>query len=975
MKPFFLRSVLLAGACLSSPAMAQDAEPLPDEESVSDAGLIIVTGTRIARPELDFANPVITMTAETIKESGRTSLADLLVQSPALLGSVTGALTGGSNPEFGESGLDLLDLRNLGSERTLVLVDGRRHVAAQSGSAAVDINAIPTDLVEAVDVLTGGASAIYGADGVSGVVNFRLKRNFEGISARMQVGTSRYGDGDSIFGAVTLGQNFSEGRGNVAIAYEYSNDQRVSDQQRPWLRGPRAAALYRNQADIPDDPSIYDLIVYDDVRYADSSPVGAVDVDFDYAADFEGNGRPYDRGFVLDESGGYTQGGSSTPVDGYQGDIFPGIQRHLVNALAQYEFSDALTVFAEGKYVRSRTRTLSQPTYDFYLFVTPENPFMPQTIRNAIIPGAAGELWFEDPDAPDGVLVTRDHFDLGINMEDVTRETWRSVVGAKGRISDHTSYEISYVYGQTRSRVLSRGNRLTDQWLAAIDVVSDPISGNPVCRSSLDPDAPAELAGCVPYNIFGQHEQDPAAIAFVTTDSLSRSTVSQHVVSGSISGDTSGFLELPGGPVGFAIGAEYRKESSTFDPDPAIAAGLTWQGAVQPEQGSFDVKEIFGEISIPLLKDVPGAHLLSLGGAIRYSDYSTIGGTTTWKVDGVYAPIRDVSFRATYSQAVRAPNIGELFGPPSTVYNFVVDPCDTQETNNGTSYREANCSELLTALGINPATFRPSNAPEIASVYTEGLASGNADLQEETAKTWTAGVVLRPSFVPGFTFSADWYDIRIKDAINTAEAQDLAQLCVDQPTLDNQFCPGIERNSTTGYITGFTVMPANVAQFRTAGLDVTLGYRLPTESLGTFNLSLVGNYLDRLEFISSPGAEINSDRGEIYAPKYSATFDLTWKKDPVSINYGINWFSATDRFAAEILAGDPDYVDPRYLKIKAKWEHDVQISYDIGGVAQIYAGMQNIFDQKPAFDQRSYPVSGMGRFVYAGVSMSLGPVF
>src|SRR5690606_39208031 len=158
--------------------------------------------------------------------------------------------------------------------------------------------------------------------------------------------------------------------------------------------------------------------------------------------------------------GGYTQGGSSTPVDGYQGDIFPGIQRHLVNALAQYEFSDALTVFAEGKYVRSRTRTLSQPTYDFYLFVTPENPFMPQTIRNAIIPGAAGELWFEDPDAPDGVLVTRDHFDLGINMEDVTRETWRSVVGAKGRISDHTSYEISYVYGQTRSRVLSRGNRL-----------------------------------------------------------------------------------------------------------------------------------------------------------------------------------------------------------------------------------------------------------------------------------------------------------------------------------------------------------------------------------------------------------------------------------------------------------------------------------------------------------------------------------
>ncbi|WEK46350.1 MAG: TonB-dependent receptor [Candidatus Andeanibacterium colombiense] len=925
------------------------------------------------RSELDFANPVVSVSAETIQQSGRTNLADLLVQSPALLGSTTGSLTGGSNTEFGESGLDLLNLRNLGSERTLVLVDGRRHVAAESGSAAVDINTIPTDLVEAVDVLTGGASAIYGADGVSGVVNFRLKHDFEGITARGQYGISRYGDGENLFGAVTAGQNFAEGRGNIALAYEYSKDERVSDQQRPWLRNPAAGALYRNQADIPDDPNVPDLIFYNNVRYADSAPVGAVDTDFDFAADFEGNGKPYDRGLVLDESGGYTQGGSGTPVDGYQGDLFPGIERHLVNGLFQYEFADALTLFAEGKYVRTHTRTLSQPTYDFYVFQTPGNPFMPQSIRDAIVPGAAAE-YFEDPDTPDGVLVTRDNFDLGINLEDVTRETLRSVIGAKGKLGGHLTYEVSYVYGQTKSRVLSRGNRLEAQWQAAIDVVEDPVTHQPVCRSSLDSDAPPELAGCVPYNIFGEHDQDPAAIAFVTTDSLNRSKVTQNVVSGSISGDTSGFFELPGGPIGFALGAEYRKESSSFDPDQAIADGLTWQGAVQAERGSFDVKEVFGEVNLPILKEVPGAYLLSVGAAMRLSDYSTVGGTTTWKVDGVYAPLRDISFRATYSQAVRAPNIGELFGPASTAFNFIVDPCDTQETNNGTSTRAANCATLLTGLGVDPATFSPSSSPQ-ASVYTEGLASGNPDLQEETAKTWTAGVVLRPTFLPGFSLSADWYDITIKNAINTAQAQDLAQLCVDQPTLANQFCSGITRDPDTGYITGFTVKPANVAQFSTAGLDLTLGYRLATRSAGTFNVSLVGNYLDRLEFISSPGAQVDSDRGEIYAPKYSATFDFTWTKNPVTINYGINWFSKTDRFTAEELAGDPDYADPGYFKIKPKWEHDFQISYNLADVANVYVGMQNIFDARPAFDYSSYPVSGMGRYIYVGVTLSFGPAF
>ncbi len=290
-------------------AVAQEGTP-PAGASTSEPALeeVVVTGSRIKQSENSFANPVTSFSADVIAQSGKTDLADFLAQSPALVGSVTGDLTAGSNPGFGEVGLNLLDLRHLGVDRTLVLVDGRRHVSGLAGSAAVDIDAIPTDLLQTVDVLTGGASAIYGADGVSGVVNFRLRKDFEGLSVRGQTSTSSEGDGENQFLALTAGMNFSEGRGNVAIAYEYSADDRVNDQDRDYLRPPRAANLYQNQDDLDDSPDVPDNVRYDDIRYADSSPMGAVDVDFDLLSDFEGNGNPYDRGFVLENSGGYTVG-------------------------------------------------------------------------------------------------------------------------------------------------------------------------------------------------------------------------------------------------------------------------------------------------------------------------------------------------------------------------------------------------------------------------------------------------------------------------------------------------------------------------------------------------------------------------------------------------------------------------------------------------------------------------------------------
>jgi len=371
-----VQGLLFVSSCGTLGAPWAQAQQAADEEPKLEE--VVVTGSRIRQSEQNVANPVTTFSAENIQQSGKTDLADFLSQTPALVGSVTGDLTAGSNPNFGEVGLNLLDLRHLGVDRTLVLVDGRRHVSGLAGSAAVDIDAIPTDLLKSVDVLTGGASAIYGADGVSGVVNFIQRRDFEGLSIRGQGGISGEGDGNNTFLALTAGMNFSDDRGNIAVAYEYSADDRVDELDRDYLRPPTSRSLYQNQDDLDDDPNVPDLVPYNDGRYADSAPNGAVDFDFDFASDFEGDGSVYDRGFLLENSGGYTQGGSSTPVDGYQGDLFPELDRHLVNLLTHFDVSDSLTLSAELKYVRSHAMSIAQPSYDFYLFMTPDNPYMPQ---------------------------------------------------------------------------------------------------------------------------------------------------------------------------------------------------------------------------------------------------------------------------------------------------------------------------------------------------------------------------------------------------------------------------------------------------------------------------------------------------------------------------------------------------------------------------------------------------------------------
>ena len=775
----------------------------------------MVTGSRIRRQDYSTASPIVSFGGPLLQESGTVNFTDFLTSLPSLLGSQTAYSNSGDRAGIGTTGLNLLNLRNLGTDRTLVLVDGRRHVSGLEGSQSVDISTIPEDLVERTDILTGGASAIYGADGVTGVVNFVLKKNFNGFSARAQTGISKYGDNGNRLIALTWGKNFADGRGNIALSYESSGEDELTSHQRPEYTGTQSVGFFRNPNYLAKTPGSYLYVPLSDVSYQYTSRMGAVNIQpFDIPS-FDGLGNPYNLGATI--PGGYSQGSEDTLVSDYANDLRPKVDRHIFNLIGHYDFAPAIKIYFEGKYAKTMSYSLGQPTFDYYLTIPQDNPYIPASIRAAIDPAVGG------------VQVTRDNFDLGQRGESINRETFRTVLGVRGNLGSTLNYDVSYVFGQTNVVNHFINDRYTDRWFAAIDAVTDPKTGKPTCRVNIDPtDAAAAVtfqAGqCSPFNLFGEGVSTQAALDFIRAQTTEQSHIVQHVASGSISGDTHNFFKLPGGPVSFAVGSEFRWESSTYTPDVLEQKGLTFSNQLAPSHGSFSVKEAFGELDLPLLRNKPFADVLDLSGAVRVANYSTSGTGTTWKLDATWGPVKDIHFRGTLSRSVRAPNIGELYGAKSQTFAFFNDPCLPVNLNLGKASRPANCTAILTQSGLTPAQI--ATFQDTRTVNISGIQSGNANLTPEIANTWTAGVVIQPRFVKGLQVSFDWYDIKLKQAINTVTPQQLADLCVDQLTISNVFCSSITRQQGTGLINDFSVQPQNVAGFQTAGLDINLDYRL-----------------------------------------------------------------------------------------------------------------------------------------------------
>ncbi|WP_081095306.1 TonB-dependent receptor domain-containing protein [Erythrobacter donghaensis] len=978
---------------LAPAALAQDAAVDGEETAAApeeDSGTaIIVTGTRIQRPEAATATPVVAITAENIVQSGINNVTELLAQTPALFGSETNFDAAGSQARTGAAGVNLLNLRNLGANRTLVLVNGRRHVAGVSGEAAVDTNSIPISLIERVDVLTGGVSSVYGADGVSGVVNFIMKRDFEGLDIRAQNGISDFGDAESNFFSVTAGKNFADDRGNIALNYEFRKDGRVGFGDRPNGRFD-ADTLVRNPDDIPDDPNLPDNIFLNRIGYADSSPGGALVIDGSFSPRFNGDGRVYDPGIFLPQSGFLAQGGDNTPVNDYQGDLQAGTEHHSVNALFSFELTPDVRLFAEGKYVRTENFSVAQPSFDFFTFISEDNPFIPANVR------AAGLDEFG------GLLFNRDNFDFGTRNENFERDLYRGVIGIDGNISDRVKFEASYVYGRNDTTFISTNQRIEDRYFAALDVVDvgQFTTGTPNgvfdCRVNVDGGALADAGNgnygqapqtftpgaCVPLNIFGEGAPSQAALDFVLTDTRNNYRIEQHVANAYIAGDFGNMFELPGGAVNFAFGGEYRKEKSNFQPD-AISTQVTdfddGSGVLAdlallaPETGQFDVWEVFGEINVPILADRPFFELLEFTVAGRYSDYSTVGSTESWSVNGQWAPIRDIRFRGSYSKSVRAPNITELFAPRSGTFAFIDDPCGPENLNQGTEFRAANCRALIEGLGVDFDTFDPASDIN-SSASREGVFQGNRNLTEEDARTWTAGVILQPSFLRGLVVTADWYDIRLTDAVRTASLNETAQFCVDSASLDNVFCNSITRSTDTGFVTNYLLSPQNVAFVETAGADVTVNYAFtPGDGgLGRFALRGTVGYLDKLLVLPANGGIVDNNQGENGAPEWIGTADVTWSIGNFAFNYGLQYVGDQLRFERDVIAGDPDVAAPEFLTIGERFIHDIRAEIATDDErASFYVGVNNFTNELPIRGIASQSgVGWLGRYFYAGIRIT-----
>ncbi|MEE4360367.1 MAG: TonB-dependent receptor [Pseudomonadales bacterium] len=975
---------------------------------------VVVTGSRIQRGNANSPAPISTINSDDILRSGQPDIAEILNDNPSLLSSITGTNSIDSEPNnvgaADNVGGSALDLRGLGFERTLTLVNGRRHVAGIEGTSSVDVSTIPAALIERVEVLTGGASAVYGADAVTGVVNFVLKEDFEGFEVDFTPGISGEGDNESYRASATWGRNFAEGRGNFVVSFQTDydaglrkGDRKFFDNDGPWDNDTNPARRFQQgEIDATATPNLARYYNFDNTglfpwgllipsaetfaanyesefgtaptlnaaelalieraataapqailpgrTFNITSPYGVVAIgdfgletplgsepDLDgngisdclqsftgynssldgaaafgavggcWAIDAAGNLQPYEDGLV---SGNFNQFGAAqsyiAPTSEY---VIPKQQRYSLNFNGRFEFAPQAEAFWETKYVYQEIDFgdgANQATD--LLYAAPDNPFIPAALQPFANNGGVGFV------GPGGIYINRDSDDWGNNVSTNERTTYRFVGGLRGDFdSVGLSYEVSANYGRFERDLTDRQSWIADRFFAAIDVVSDPVTGDPICRSDLDPTAypvttpfnfPAYLGGgarspfftftpgdgqCRPANLFGgQGSISPESIAFFTRNRAVSEEIEQTVFSGFLTGDSSRFFSLPAGAVEFAVGAEWREEKSQqefddFDNGIIQVAGVTPDGtpfspgdfvgdvsaaaslgaspgATFLDSGAdYDVWDVFAEVSVPLLSNAPFARELTVDAAWRRADYSTFGSNTTYSYGGVWSPVEDLRFRGSFNRAVRVPNLFELFSPDQGVFFRPRDPCDVNQLSAGAdpALRQANCEAALQAINVPTDRIFDANGNYIfvdpLSAGFPGVTGGNSELTPEEGDTTTFGVVLQPRFLPDLTVSVDFWDIQIEDAIVEISSQNIVDRCYDSASLNNAFCSLLRRNDvpTSAQAGGFTFLRQAKVNFGSAEAS---GWDATVnygfDALASrFEITALLTHQDKLEFI------------------------------------------------------------------------------------------------------------------------------
>jgi iron complex outermembrane recepter protein len=964
-----LASTIIAGTlAMSAPAFAQTA-PAAAEAATTEGDTIVVTGSLISNPNLAQSTPVLVTTAEDIALRQNNVAEEVLRDIPGIVPNI------GSAVNNGNGGASYVDLRGLGSFRNIVLLDGNR-IAPSGLLGRVDLNNIPLALVERVDALTGGASTTYGADAISGVVNFITKRDFAGAEISVGEKITEKGDGNYLRADVTLGANFDDGRGNAVVS----------------------------------------------VGYQESDPVYQGDRDFSilgidsFTGTFSGSGttvpsritgtRPLVGG--VPSTNPATLNGGTRQIDPTTGsaigtyaffnfnpyNIFQTpFRRYNMYAAARYEVSDAVELYTRGMFSKNTVNTIIAPSGSFGSSVTVNlnNPYLPTTLRNQlcafntstpasglytplITPAActagAAATGTTDPNYRTVTFnLSRRLVEGGPRISDFSTTIFDYRVGAKGAINDHINWDVSGAYGESENRQALQGYVVTSRLRQALLA-----NNTTTCITATN--------GCVPINVFGAAGTiSPAAANFVKQESTTLVKTSLSQVRGLVSGDFG--VASPGASdaINFAVGAEFRKygASQRADSLAKTPGELGGAGGAAPDiDGGYSVYEFYGELVAPLIQDKPGFEDLTIKGGIRYSSYKVDAptkpkyNTTTYKGEIAWSPVRDIKFRGGYSRAVRAPNISELFTPVTTgLTSLSSDPCaGAPPTTN------ANLRAVCLAQGAPAGTIGSILNPTAGQA--NNTTGGNVNVKPETSDSFTGGVVLTPTFAPGLSLTVDYYRIKVKKAVTSPTPGDVINKCfgtalsgITAASATDPACIGaIRRNPVTGGLDGdpsttlgLITQLTNAGQLKTSGIDVALNYR---RDLGFTKLALsfTGNYTFESKFRSDvldPNA-VDRDCTGFYStncgslqPKFQWSQRTTLSFGDVDLSLLWRHIDKMIQEPLDVTNGNgPAFkgtlADGRvvnFREIKAFDYFDLAARFGVTSKIDITLGVNNVFNRKP----------------------------
>lgn len=813
------------GAPATAPASQQAVNQDTGPNDAPAGGDIVVTGSLVRNPNLIQSSPVQAVSSEEFQLRQVNVVEQLVRDLPGVVPAI------GSAVNNGNGGASTVDLRGLGTNRNLVLLDGQR-IAPANLAGVVDTNNIPLALLERADLLTGGASTTYGADAVSGVLNFVTKRDFSGIEANVSNQITERGDGNYFRSDITLGANVDEGRGNVVFSIGYQQSDAV-------LQGNR-------------DYSRFNVDSYTGRQGGSGTTV---------PGQFTGLGL-----------------GTNTQIDVATGRLVPlyapfnfnpqnifqtPFSRFNIFGAGRYEISPAVEVYTRGLFSRNSVQTeiASSGTFGNSLTIPFSNPYLPVAARNQICASrgltaaqCAAAATATNPADPNYrtflTNASRRFVEAGPRLSTYTTTIFDYQAGIRGDITDGIRYDFSGAYGESENVQRQSGNGTLTRLRQAALATSTTECINPA-------------NGCVPINLFGPAGSiTPDQLGFllgVTNSTLTRTTLGQ--ARGLISGDTGIVSPFGTNGISFALGAEYRDYTAAVISDELTQRPneVLGNGAASPDvRGGYDVKEAFAELIIPLVEDRPFFRSLTVEAGGRVSDYSTAGTNWTWKAGGTWEPIQAVKIRGNYQKAARAPNIGELFSPLVTgLANSSVDPCAGAAVRPGTPLGNV-CAAQIVAGGATAAQANAllGNIPLPSAGQINVTSGGNPNLGVETANTWTIGAVVQPQFLPGFNLSVDYYNIKVRNAITSPTTGDVFNACyspLQAPT--SAGCQAIGRDpidgSLNGTATGLALPFSNLGRILTDGIDVAANYRQDL-GFGALNLSFTGNWASRNRFQATP---------------------------------------------------------------------------------------------------------------------------